>query len=142
MASGDTVVLRVEQPSAVPRDLALSPDDNTAALRVTVTEVLSDERFGAFALDASPTPAANAMVNLAWLQEQLELEGTANLMLLGLEGSQPDGMGRAMERATARLAARRRPPRPGCAAPSTGRTPPSSRARPPRRCARRWRATR
>jgi ABC-type antimicrobial peptide transport system permease subunit len=99
VAAGDTVVLRVEQPSAVPRDLALSPDDNTAALRVTVKEILSDARFGAFALDASPTPPANALVDLAWLQEQLELGGTANLMLLSLEVEDP----LAMERATARL---------------------------------------
>ncbi len=104
VAAGDTVVLRVEQPSAVPRDLALSPDDNTAALRVTVKEILDDARFGAFALDASPTPPANALVDLGWLQEQLELESTANLMLLSLEADRPDGMERAMELATARLA--------------------------------------
>lgn len=103
VVAGDTVVLRVEQPSAVPRDLALSPDDNTAALRVTVTELLSDARFGAFALDASPSPPANALVDLGWLQEQLELDGTANLMLLSLEAEGSGGVDRAMELATARL---------------------------------------
>ena len=92
---GDTVVLRVEQPSAVPRDLALSPDDNTAALRVRVARVLGAEAFGLFALDAAPTPPANALVDLAWLQEQLELDGTANLMLLGLQRSDPDALAAA-----------------------------------------------
>ncbi|MGB0330813.1 MAG: FtsX-like permease family protein, partial [Planctomycetota bacterium] len=89
VTAGDTVVLRVEQPSAVPRDLALSPDDNTAALRVTVKEILSDARFGAFALDASPTPPANALVDLNWLQDQLEIGGKANLVLLSLEAEDP-----------------------------------------------------
>ncbi|MEM6676031.1 MAG: ABC transporter permease, partial [Planctomycetota bacterium] len=83
---GDTVVLRVEKPSAVPRDLALSPDDNTAALRVKVARVLDDDAFAAFALDASQRPPANAFLDRAWVQKQLEVDATSNLLLLGLTG--------------------------------------------------------
>lgn len=80
---GDTVILRVEKPSAIPRDLALSPDDNTAALRVKVTRIVDADEFAAFALDASPRPPGNALVDLEWLQKQLELDATANLLLVG-----------------------------------------------------------
>lgn len=78
---GDTVVVRVEKPSAVPRDLALAPDENTAALRVEVTRVLSRAEFGEFALDAAPAPAASVFVDLAWLQQQMEVPGRVNLAL-------------------------------------------------------------
>jgi len=82
VAVGDAVVVRVERPSAIPRDLALAPDDNSAALRVEVARILSRGEFGEFALDAAPTPAPSVFVDLAWLQRQMEVEGEVNLALL------------------------------------------------------------
>ncbi len=81
---GDPIVVRVERPSAIPRDLALAPDDNSAALRVEVARILQRSEFGEFALDAAPAPAASVFVELAWLQRQMEVEGQVNLALLAL----------------------------------------------------------
>lgn len=100
---GDTFVVRVERPSAIPRDLALAPDDNSAALRVEVERLLGVPDFGAFALDASPAPPPSVFVDLTWLQRQMEVEGRANLGLFDVisdddHGADVAGLQEALER--------------------------------------------
>ena len=57
LAAGDTLVVRVDPPSAVPRDMVLAKtDDLSLALRVNVLGVLPDEHLGRFALSAGPVP--------------------------------------------------------------------------------------
>jgi putative ABC transport system permease protein len=85
VAVGDTFVVRVERPSAIPRDLALAPDDNSAALRVEVERVLGVAEFGAFSLDASPAPPPSLFVDLTWLQRQMEVDGRVNLGLFDVD---------------------------------------------------------
>ncbi|MEZ6016475.1 MAG: ABC transporter permease, partial [Planctomycetota bacterium] len=103
---GDTFIVRVERPSAIPRDLALAPDDNSAALRVEVKRVLDGDAFGEFALDAAPGATANVFVDLAWLQREMQVDGRANLALLptpsALRGARTD---HAVADATATLQA-------------------------------------
>lgn len=82
---GDTLVLRVSPPSAIPRDLSLAGQDESLALRVKVTGTLDREHFGAFALDGTPGDPANIYVDLDWLQQELELESRVNLALLGMQ---------------------------------------------------------
>jgi ABC-type lipoprotein release transport system permease subunit len=82
--AGATILIRVEQPSAMPRDLVLATTDDLAlALRCEVKGVVSDEQFGRFALAANQVAPFNAFVAIDWLQEQLDLTGRANLMLAG-----------------------------------------------------------
>ncbi len=78
---GDQLVLRVERPSALPRDMALSPGDVSVALRLRIAEVLPAEAFGDFNLRGGSSAHANAFVDLPWLQGQLEVGGRANLLL-------------------------------------------------------------
>lgn len=81
---GDRVVLRVEPPSAVPREAILSgSDDGVQALTLEVARILHPDEFGNFDLTAGQIPRHNAFVSLADLQERLELEGQANLCLIG-----------------------------------------------------------
>ena len=86
VATGDEVVLRVERPSAIPRDMLLALDDASLALRVVVSKTLAADDFGDFGLEASQIPPANAFLPLEWLQEQLELDGRANLLLAAVDG--------------------------------------------------------
>jgi len=81
--AGEEIVLRVELPSALPRDVVLAASEEAVfALRLAVAGVLSDREFGRFGLNASQVPPFDACVSLAWLQEQLDLSGRANLMLV------------------------------------------------------------
>ncbi len=84
----DDVVFRVPKPSALSRDAPLaSQEDASAALRVTVHAIVSDEEFGRFGLQASQLPPFNAFMPLAWLQQKLDIPGKANLLLVGQGGT-------------------------------------------------------
>ena len=79
---GDTIVLRVERPSLLPRDMPLAQvDDAAAALRLTVHAIIGNEQFGNFNLAADQTPPYNAFVSRELLAEKLDLAGKTNLML-------------------------------------------------------------
>ncbi|MCC6908064.1 MAG: FtsX-like permease family protein [Phycisphaerales bacterium] len=86
-ATGDTIVVRVNKPTALSRDLTFATtDDAVLALRVEVAGVVDDEQFGRFSLAANQQPPFNAFVPLDWLGQQSAQFGRANLLL------QSDGM--------------------------------------------------
>ncbi len=85
LSVGDDVVVRLEKPSALPRDMALAPDDVSLALRVRVARLLDDAEFGRFTLEAGTRPTATLLLGLGELQRELEVEGRANLMLAGVD---------------------------------------------------------
>lgn len=98
VGAGDAILLRVDKPSRLPKDLALAAiDDVSFALRVAVSAVLSDAEFGRFSLRASQVPPFNVFLELAWLQEQLALAGRANMLLAGGPDPAPVVTGRANE---------------------------------------------
>lgn len=79
---GDTVLLRLERPSAISRDAPLSGNTNEdVSLRRKVTNILSAEDFGTFQLIASQIPPDAAFVNLADLQNQIEMDDRVNALL-------------------------------------------------------------
>lgn len=79
---GDEVVLRVEKPSALPRDVPVAgTEDAFVALRVRVVGIASDEAFGRFGLRATQKPPYNAFLDRAWLAEQIGQHGRANLLV-------------------------------------------------------------
>jgi len=82
VATGDEVVLRVEKPGLMPRDVPLASDaDRTVAFRLTVGAVATDSAFGRFDLKANQTASLNVFVPLARLAEQIEQPGRANMLL-------------------------------------------------------------
>lgn len=79
---GDTVLVRLERPSAISRDAPLSGTTNQdVSLRRKVAAVVSAEDFGAFQLVASQIPPDSVFVNLGDLQKQLEMDGRVNALL-------------------------------------------------------------
>ncbi|MDZ4405871.1 FtsX-like permease family protein [Prosthecobacter sp.] len=79
---GDTVLVRLERPSAISRDAPLSGSTNEdVSLRRTVAAIVRAEDFGAFQLTASQIPPDSVFVNLADLQNQLEMDGRVNALL-------------------------------------------------------------
>jgi len=82
-AVGDMILIRIEKPSALPREAVLArPEDGTLGLRVRVKGVLSDEQFGRFSPTANQLPAMNTFLSREWLAEELELAGLANMLLV------------------------------------------------------------
>jgi ABC-type antimicrobial peptide transport system permease subunit len=80
---GDTVLFRVQKPSALSRDAPLSPqDDATVALRLRVHAVIGDDQFGRFSLAANQVAPFNAFVALNVLQTRAAATHRANLLLL------------------------------------------------------------
>ncbi len=83
---GDTLVLRVEKPSAFSRDAPLSGEENEdVAIRATVGAIVDDAQYGRFALQASQVAPFTVFVPLADLQGRLQVAGRANLLLTAAE---------------------------------------------------------
>jgi len=80
---GDEVLLRIENPSVMSRDLPVSPDsDLSVAFRVTVVAIATETEFGRFSLRANQVSPLNAFVPLGWMQEKLGRDEQANVLLV------------------------------------------------------------
>lgn len=80
--TGDSLLLRLERPSAISRDAPLSGSTNEqVTLRRTIATILPPEDFGAFQLIASQITPDTAFVALGDLQRQIEMEGRVNASL-------------------------------------------------------------
>jgi putative ABC transport system permease protein len=81
---GDRVVLRVEPPSAMPREAVLGGGtEGTAALALRVARILEAEDFGHLDFTAAPLPPHNAFVSLDRAQTRFDLGEQVNLCLVG-----------------------------------------------------------
>ena len=81
-AAGAEVVLRVEKPGLMPRDVPLASDtDRTVAFRLKVRAIAGDSAFGRFDLQANQAASLNVFVPLSWLGEKIEQAGRANMLL-------------------------------------------------------------
>jgi len=79
---GDQLVLRVEKPSALPGDAAVSPRGSRAAIRVRVAAIRSAAQFGDFSLRMTTGPTFNVFLNLSELQSATDLTGRVNTILV------------------------------------------------------------
>lgn len=81
---GDELVLRIEKPTALPREAPLSGDEEaTIAAALAVEGIVPDSGLGRFSLVANHAAPRNAFVSLGWLQSHVGLPGRANVLLLG-----------------------------------------------------------
>ncbi len=83
---GDEVVLRIEKPSLMPRDVPLTPDSGLSiAFRLVVKAVAGQSDFGRFSLQANQVTSLNVFVPLHWLQEKLDRSAQANTLLIAAD---------------------------------------------------------
>ena len=81
--AGDEVVLRIERPSLMSRDLPLTPDsDLSMAFRLTVKAIATESEFGRFSLQANQAAPLNVFVPLGWIQDKLDQKDNANMLLV------------------------------------------------------------
>lgn len=89
---GGTVLLRLEQPSAISRDAPLSGSTNEeVTMRRTVSAIVGAEDFGAFQLTASQTGSDTVFVPLKDLQESVEKSGMINASFFGRPKAEGQG---------------------------------------------------
>ncbi len=83
VAVGDVVVLRIDRPGAVHRDMSLSVDaDSHTVLRLKVAHIIGAEDLGNMNLDVSQLPPKNAFVSKRMLQRVIDRDGRENMMLI------------------------------------------------------------
>ncbi len=100
IGAGDELVLRIEKPGLMPRDVPLASDaDRSIAFRLNVQSVADDTAMGRFDLRANQTAPLNVFVPLAWLGQQIEQPGRANMLLAASvdEGLNKDNLTKAVE---------------------------------------------
>ncbi len=96
VAAGDEVVLRIERPSLMSRDLPLTPDsDLSMAFRLTIKAVADESDFGRFSLQANQAAPLNIFVPLNWIQDKLGYKDQANMLLV----ADPSGASLTLTRA-------------------------------------------
>jgi putative ABC transport system permease protein len=89
VAVRDEVLLRIEKPSVMSRDLPVSPDsDLSVAFRLEVMAIATEAEFGRFSLRANQVAPLNAFVPLGWMQDKLSRDEQANVLLVA---ENPDG---------------------------------------------------
>ncbi|HMJ92019.1 MAG TPA: ABC transporter permease, partial [Candidatus Acidoferrum sp.] len=81
---GDTVLVRVQKPSALSRDAVITPQsDHSVAMRLRVNGIADAAHGGDLDLQVSQLPALNAFVRLNELSEAAGISGKANMILAG-----------------------------------------------------------
>ena len=99
--AGDRIFVRLQKPTAVSLDAPLSGETEGAeGYDLPVTAVASDSGLGRFSLAANQVPPYNVFVPMGWLEEQLDLGGKANVLLLGAPA--PGKEGRSVSEALAK----------------------------------------
>jgi ABC-type lipoprotein release transport system permease subunit len=87
--AGDTLVVRVEEPSYLSRDAPLSGRvDTSTAFRVHLRAIAGEAEFGRFSLQPSQIPPMTLFLPLQALQKILERPGRANALLVAGDGTQ------------------------------------------------------
>jgi putative ABC transport system permease protein len=82
-AVGDSIVLRVEKPSAIPvESLHSRKEDLGSTLRLTVQETLSPDAVGEFSLQPQQGDVRAVFVPLSLLQKAIDQPDKANLILI------------------------------------------------------------
>ena len=82
-AVGDSILVRVQKPSAIPLEsLHSKKDDSGKTLRGTVAEVLSSDALGQFSIQPQQSGVRAIFVSLKLLQRGLDQPGKANLILI------------------------------------------------------------
>ena len=99
---GGALLVRVQRPTDLPLEsLHSRKDDLGRTLRLTVREVLPASSLGEFSLEAQQGEVRAAFVPIALLQEQMEVPGRVNALLVSAHpGGEPDAV-RALEQLAA-----------------------------------------
>ena len=90
LKKGSRMVLRMAKPGILSRDAPLSGEgQQVVVIRGTVAKILTAEEFGRFGLETSQVAPLSVFLPRETLQDELELPGRANVLLMGEGASLP-----------------------------------------------------
>jgi hypothetical protein len=90
--AGKAILVRVQRPSDIPLEsLHGRKDDAGRTMRLTVRGVLAASSLGEFALEAQQGSVSTVFVPLSRLQQELELDGRVNLLLVDAKNAAAGG---------------------------------------------------
>ena len=85
---GDTILLKVQKPSLIPGDLALTAKAaSVVGIRVQVQHILDAAQFGSFSLDTTQIIPPTAFIDHELLSKELNIADRANVMLVKVAGN-------------------------------------------------------
>ncbi|NIP96049.1 MAG: hypothetical protein GWO24_22470 [Akkermansiaceae bacterium] len=85
LAVGEAVVMRLQEPGKLSRDAPLSGEaEDVISFRAGIRDIVGDDRFGRFSLEATQLPTATVFVPLGRLQEVIGYPAKANMILLNV----------------------------------------------------------
>jgi len=85
---GDEVLIRLDQPSVLPKDVPLTSDaETTTTLRIKISSIADDQSYGRFSLKSDQVIPFNLYLGRELLAKTLEQLGAANLILTSTNGS-------------------------------------------------------
>jgi ABC-type lipoprotein release transport system permease subunit len=94
--AGDTLLLRVEKPSAIPAEsLHARKDDLGRTIRLSVREALTASAMGEFSVRPQQTDVRAIFVPLSLLQKELGQDGKVNTLLVSDSSGTSDSRGEA-----------------------------------------------
>ena len=104
LSDGDTLLLRVQQPSAIPASVLQGRrDDLTRTLRTSVARTLPREQLGEFSLSSGQGPVRAVFVPLDLVQRDLGQPDRANVMLVAGNGGHSADLVPMVERTVSRV---------------------------------------
>ena len=87
---GDTLIVRLQKPGIVVGNAPVAgAESSLQSLRCTIAQIVSDDAFGRFTLDATQVPQPSVFLPIDQLQQALERPGRANVLLLEADTTAP-----------------------------------------------------
>jgi len=87
---GDSILVRIQRPTDIPLESLHGQRDNLGrSMRLTVAKVVAADSLGEFSLEAQQGEVAAVFVPLARLQQELEISGRVNTLLVSTGLSPP-----------------------------------------------------
>ncbi|MBN2699256.1 MAG: ABC transporter permease [Bacteroidales bacterium] len=91
VTEGEEILLRIRKASLIPLNAPFVSDaENIVSIRVQVRKIAGDNQLGRFNLTISQTAPFNVFMSVTLLNEIMDLEGNANILLFG-GAFEPDG---------------------------------------------------
>ena len=89
-SAGDSILVRIQRPTDIPLESLHGQRDNLGrSMRLTVAKVVPADSLGEFSLEAQQGEVAAVFVPLARLQQDLEISGRVNTLLVSTGLSPP-----------------------------------------------------
>jgi len=90
---GDEVLIRLDKPSVLPKDIPLTSDaETTTTRRITISAIADDESYGRFSLKSDQVIPFNLYLNRKLLAKTLKQPDAVNLILAATDKTTDEGL--------------------------------------------------